>query len=126
MYYKINSQILTRLHTSSLYYRRKLSFQLILYYHHFKCLQQHLSLKVIAKYEGQNESNASNFSVRNCNCNYNEIYTYHGHKVEIIFPLSFCHYQHSFPPLCDLLYAGNENSLLKYCRHCHHCPFYHC
>jgi len=28
------------------------------------------------------------------------------HKVEVIFPQSLCHYQHFFPPLHEMLYAG--------------------
>ena len=56
-------------------------------------------MKVIAKCEGQNESNASYFSIINYNYSYHEIYRYHRcilYKGEIIFPLSLCHYQHSF------------------------------
>jgi hypothetical protein len=46
------------------------------------------------------------FFLRKCNYSYNEIYIYRGyilHKVEIIFPQSLLHYEHS---LHDTLYAG--------------------
>jgi hypothetical protein len=40
---------------------KKNIFSTHIYYNHFKCLQQQLSLKVIPKYEGQYESNAPYF-----------------------------------------------------------------
>jgi len=38
------------------------------------------------------------------------------HRVSVIINTVFL-------PLCALLYAGHENSLLKHCRACHHCLF---
>jgi Transposase. len=50
------------------------------------------------------------FFYKKCNYNYKEICIYHWYivyNVEIIFSRSLLHYQHIFPPFCEVLHAGH-------------------
>jgi hypothetical protein len=50
------------------------------------------------------------FGRSNCSCNCNVIYICHEYvlyRVAVMFPQSLFHYQHSFPPLCETLYASH-------------------